>query len=55
MGGIGGDPARVRALVPVGRYGTVEEIAALAVFLASRETGYITGQTHVIDGGWTAR
>ena len=33
----------------------VEEIAARAVFLASKETGYITGQTHVIDGGWTAR
>ena len=32
-----------------------EEIAALAVFLASQDTGYITGQTHVIDGGWTAR
>jgi NAD(P)-dependent dehydrogenase (short-subunit alcohol dehydrogenase family) len=55
MGGIGGDPARVRAIIPVGRYGTVEEIAALAVFLASKETAYITGQTHVIDGGWTAR
>jgi len=55
MGGIGGDPSRVKAIVPVGRYGTVEEIAALAVFLASREAGYITGQTHVIDGGWTAR
>jgi len=55
MGGIGGDPVRVRAIVPVGRYGTVEEIAALAVFLASRDSGYITGQTHVIDGGWTAR
>jgi len=55
MGGIGGDPTRVKALVPVGRYGTVEEIAALAVFLASHEAAYITGQTHVIDGGWTAR
>ena len=55
MGGIGGDPARVKAIIPVGRYGTVEEIAALTVFLASRDAGYITGQTHVIDGGWTAR
>ncbi len=55
MGGIGGDPARVRAIIPAGRYGTVEEVAALAVFLASRDAGYITGQTLVIDGGWTAR
>lgn len=55
MGGIGSDPARVQAIVPVGRYGTVDEIAALAVFLASRDAAYITGQTHVVDGGWTAR
>lgn len=55
MGGIGGDPARVRAIVPAGRYGLVEEVAALGVFLASVEAGYITGQTLVIDGGWTAR
>jgi NAD(P)-dependent dehydrogenase (short-subunit alcohol dehydrogenase family) len=55
MGGIGGDPARVRAIIPSGRYGTVEEIAALVVFLASVNAGYITGQTQVIDGGWTAR
>jgi NAD(P)-dependent dehydrogenase (short-subunit alcohol dehydrogenase family) len=55
MGGIGGDPARVRAIIPAGRYGLVEEVAALAVFLASVEAGYITGQTLVIDGGWTAR
>lgn len=55
MGGIGDDPARVRAIIPSGRYGTVEEIAALAVFLASVNAGYITGQTQVIDGGWIAR
>ncbi|MGE3269243.1 MAG: SDR family NAD(P)-dependent oxidoreductase [Chloroflexota bacterium] len=55
MGGIGGDPARVRAIIPAGRYGTVEEVAALAAFLASQAAGYITGQTLAIDGGWTAR
>jgi len=55
MRGIGGDPARVAAMIPAGRYGTVEEIAALAAFLASTAAGYITGQTLVIDGGWTAR
>lgn len=54
-GGIGADDAAVRAIVPVGRRGTVEEIAAAARFLASRDAAYITGHTLVIDGGWTAR
>ncbi len=39
---------------PMGRLGTAEEIAALAAYLASDESGFVTGQTHVIDGGWTA-
>ena len=37
----------------MGRLGTPEEIAALAVYLGSDETQFITGQTLVIDGGWT--
>lgn len=37
----------------MGRLGTPEEIAALAVYLASDEAAFITGQTMVIDGGWT--
>ena len=37
---------------PMGRLGTPEEIAALAVYLASDESAYCTGATHVIDGGW---
>jgi 2-keto-3-deoxy-L-fuconate dehydrogenase len=36
---------------PIGRLGTVQEVAALAVFLASDESSYITGQTHLVDGG----
>ena len=36
---------------PMGRLGTTQEVAALALFLAGDEAGYITGQTHLIDGG----
>jgi 2-keto-3-deoxy-L-fuconate dehydrogenase len=38
---------------PLGRLGTPEEVAALAVYLASDESSFTTGQTHIIDGGWT--
>ena len=38
---------------PMGRLGRAEEIAALALYLASDESAYTTGQLHVIDGGWT--
>ncbi|CDM23216.1 2-keto-3-deoxy-L-fuconate dehydrogenase [Castellaniella defragrans 65Phen] len=37
---------------PIGRLGTPEEIAALAVYLAGDESGYTTGAIHIIDGGW---
>jgi 2-keto-3-deoxy-L-fuconate dehydrogenase len=38
---------------PLGRLGTPEEIAALALYLASDESAFTTGTIHVIDGGWT--
>src|SRR5690349_17966225 len=38
---------------PMGRLGTAEEIAALALYLASDESAFTTGIAHVIDGGWT--
>jgi 2-keto-3-deoxy-L-fuconate dehydrogenase len=38
---------------PMGRLGTAEEIASLAVYLASDESAFTTGVAHVIDGGWT--
>jgi NAD(P)-dependent dehydrogenase (short-subunit alcohol dehydrogenase family) len=40
--------------VPLGRYGKPEEAAALALFLASDDASYITGQTISVDGGFTA-
>jgi NAD(P)-dependent dehydrogenase (short-subunit alcohol dehydrogenase family) len=40
--------------VPMGRFGEPEEVAALAVFLASDESAFITGTEMVIDGGFTA-
>ncbi len=36
---------------PMGRLGTAEEVAWLALFLASDEASYITGQAHLVDGG----
>ncbi len=38
---------------PMGRLGRAEEIALLAVYLASDESGFTTGTTQVIDGGWS--
>jgi 2-keto-3-deoxy-L-fuconate dehydrogenase len=38
---------------PMGRLGRTEEVAALAVYLASDESAFTTGQIHIIDGGWT--
>jgi 2-keto-3-deoxy-L-fuconate dehydrogenase len=52
----GGGPEVRQAFIarqPVGRLGTPEEIAALAVYLASDESRFTTGAIHIIDGGWT--
>ena len=38
---------------PTGRFGSAEEIAALAVYLASDESAFTTGTINVIDGGWS--
>jgi 2-keto-3-deoxy-L-fuconate dehydrogenase len=37
---------------PMGRLGTAQEIASLALYLASDESAFVTGQCHIIDGGW---
>lgn len=52
------DPVAARtafiARQPMGRFGRPEEIASLAVYLASAESAFTTGAVHVIDGGWNA-
>jgi 2-keto-3-deoxy-L-fuconate dehydrogenase len=54
---VNADPVAARAAFlsrqPMGRIGTAEEVAHLAVYLASDESAYTTGTIHVIDGGWT--
>ena len=44
----------MKAMVPLGRLGTPEELAAMAVYLASDEAGFVTGAEFVFDGGYTA-
>ncbi|MGW7417944.1 SDR family NAD(P)-dependent oxidoreductase [Streptomyces sp. NPDC054863] len=43
-----------KKLVPLGRIGRPQEVAALALFLTSEDSSYITGQPFVVDGGWLA-
>jgi len=43
------------AMIPLARMGQPEDIAGAVVFLASPQASYITGQTIVVDGGWTLR
>lgn len=52
------DPEKNRQFLsrlPVGRWGRVEEIGQLAVYLCSEGAGFLTGTDLVIDGGWTAQ
>ena len=55
---MGGDPASVRRSFverqPMARLGKPQEVAALAVYLASDESAFTTGAIHVVDGGWSA-
>lgn len=47
--------AQFLANLPVGRWGSVEEIGSLALYLCSDAAGFITGTDILIDGGWTAK
>jgi 2-deoxy-D-gluconate 3-dehydrogenase len=52
------DPVRSRQIldrIPAGRWGTPEDLAGAAVFLASAASDYIHGHVLVVDGGWMAR
>ena len=53
--GIAVSEEQVRAVVPAGRRGTVEDIASAVCYLTSDEAGYITGHTMLVDGGWRAK
>ena len=54
---LGGDPDAVwQSFIqrqPIGRLGDPAEVAALALYLASDESLFTTGQIHIIDGGWS--
>jgi 3-oxoacyl-[acyl-carrier protein] reductase len=43
--------ARMLSAIPMGRFGTPEDVGIAVRFLASPEAGYITGQTLITDGG----
>ena len=56
IAGLGGGPDARRFFLqrqPTGRFGSADEIAALAVYLASDESAFTTGTVNVIDGGWS--
>jgi NAD(P)-dependent dehydrogenase (short-subunit alcohol dehydrogenase family) len=53
--GVAVNDDQIRGLVPAGRRGTVDDIAAAVCYLVSDEAAYVTGHTLVIDGGWRAK
>jgi 2-deoxy-D-gluconate 3-dehydrogenase len=52
------DPVRSEQIltrIPAGRWGTPEDLAGVAVFLASPASDYVNGHVLLVDGGWMAR
>jgi len=47
--------AQFLSKIPLGRWGQVEEVGQLALYLCSEEAGFITGTDILLDGGWTAQ
>jgi 2-deoxy-D-gluconate 3-dehydrogenase len=45
----------ILARIPAGRWGTPDDVAGAAVFLASEASDYVNGFTLAVDGGWLAR
>ena len=52
---VAGLEEKVRARTPVGRWGTPDDLAGIAVFLASRASDFITGTAIPVDGGYSAQ
>ncbi len=50
-----GGKAYMESNSALGRMGKPEEVAAVALFLASDDASFVTGSSYVVDGGWTAR
>ena len=52
----GADPSREFAgkIAPLGRVGQPQDVAEVALFLASDESRFVTGSAYFVDGGWTA-
>lgn len=48
------DPEVIERATPLGRFGSLDEVANIGLFLASNGARFITGQTIVSDGGWTS-
>ncbi len=53
--GVAVNDDQIRALIPAGVRGTVEDIAQAVCYLASDEAGYVNGHAMVVDGGWRAK
>jgi len=53
--GVAVNDEQIRALVPVGTRGTVDDIAAAVCWLASDDASYVNGHALVVDGGWRAK